>query len=259
MAPSALRCAPVVEIPRCRIDPAAEGRGCLSTWPASLSAAAAWALTESPGSGSGPGTALPHRTCGGVAGVLADLVCSSFRCRWPGAKREPERRADIEIRPYGKTGWSAARHRHQRAEPMSCPACCRALSKCQESGSGKQRWSIRFPPRPTTQSGYAGTRLFAPQGKAQGRRGHRHQPHRFARPPRTRKGGPDGPPFRHSIFSFDWRSVKKTCRGQVFSVAPAELISAGGNLAGAVNGGGFPAGPPRPRRGPPPHARGWAF
>ena len=51
------------------------------------------------------------------------------------------------------------------------------------------------------------------------------------------------------VFSFDWRSVKKTCRGQVFSAAPAELISAGGNHAGAVNGGGSPAGIPRPPAG----------
>ena len=54
------------------------------------------------------------------------------------------------------------------------------------------------------------------------------------------------PPRR---FSFDWRSVKKTCRGQVFSAAPAELISAGGNHAGAVNGGGSSAGIPRPPAG----------
>ena len=49
---------------------------------------------------------------------------------------------------------------------------------------------------------YAGARLFDYQGKAQGRRGHRRPPHRFARPPYSRKGGPDGPPFRHSVFLF---------------------------------------------------------
>ena len=194
------------------------------------------------------------------------MVCFSFRCRCLGAREKPRKRLRTRncaaAGPVPVKSLSGRRVLHPPlrqngtvgcAAPVSvgrnpCPAaaCCRALLKRQVSGSGKRRWSIRFPPRPPTQSGYAETRLFDRQGKAQGRRGHRHPPDRFARPPHTRKGGPDGPPFRHSIFSFDWRSVKKTCRGQVFSAAPAELISAGGNHAGAVNGGGSPAGIPRP-------------
>ena len=62
-----------------------------------------------------------------------------------------------------------------------------ASIKRQVSGSGKRRWSIRFPPRLPTQSGYAGTRLFNRQGKAQGRRGHRRPPDRFARHPYSDK------------------------------------------------------------------------
>ena len=38
-------------------------------------------------------------------------------------------------------------------------------------------------PRPTTPGRYAGTQLFAEPGPAQGRRGHRSPPDRFARPP----------------------------------------------------------------------------
>jgi hypothetical protein len=52
-------------------------------------------------------------------------------------------------------------------------------------------------------------------------------------------------------FLLDRRSVKKTCRGQVFSAAPAELISAGGNHAGAENGVHSP-GISHPPEGPPP-------
>ena len=46
MAPSTLRYAPAIEIPCLRIDPAAVERGCLSTWFASLFAAAGPVLGE---------------------------------------------------------------------------------------------------------------------------------------------------------------------------------------------------------------------
>ena len=44
---------------------------------------------------------------------------------------------------------------------------------------------------------------FDCRGAAQGRRGFRCSPDRFARPPYLRKGGPNGPLFRLGIFSFD--------------------------------------------------------
>ena len=71
-----------------------------------------------------------------------------------------------------------------------------------ETVKEKQR-QIRLPPRLSPQGRYAGTRLFDRRGMAQGRRGLRPPPDRFARPPYPRKGGPSGPPFRPRIFSFD--------------------------------------------------------
>ena len=63
--------------------------------------------------------------------------------------------------------------------------------------------------------------------------------------------------FVRASFLLDWRSVKKTCRGQVFSAAPAELISAGGNHAGAENGGvQFPGNLPVPIRPAAPTKKG---
>ena len=49
---------------------------------------------------------------------------------------------------------------------------------------------------------YAAPGSFDRRGKAQGRRGCRHPPHRFARPPHTRRGGPFRPPLRPGVFSF---------------------------------------------------------
>ena len=49
---------------------------------------------------------------------------------------------------------------------------------------------IRLPPRPPTQGRYAGTSLFDHRGMAQGRRGSRHPPDRFARPPSHEQADP---------------------------------------------------------------------
>ena len=68
----------------------------------------------------------------------------------------------MEIRPYGKLGSQLRIPGTGRAGPIHPTAAyCPPLIKCQVSGSGKRRWSIRFPPRLPTQSGYAGTMLFA--------------------------------------------------------------------------------------------------
>ncbi len=126
MAPSTLRLTLAGEEPGPRITTAAEGRGEKSHLPLLLfpRVPLCYALarrSRRPCSfPDGRRFLLPCGACGGGMRVLADLVCSSSRCRWPGVRREPERRADIEIRPYGKMGRSAARHRYRQAEPMTC-------------------------------------------------------------------------------------------------------------------------------------------
>ena len=126
MAPSPLRLTLAIEKPGPRITTAAEGRGGKSHLPLLLfpRVPLCYALarrSRRPCSfPDGRRFLLPCGACGGGMRVLADLVCSSSRCRWPGVRREPERRADIEIRPYGKMGRSAARHRYRQAEPMTC-------------------------------------------------------------------------------------------------------------------------------------------
>ena len=126
MAPSTLRLTLAGEEPGPRITTAAEGRGEKSHLPLLLfpRVPLCYALarrSRRPCSfPDGRRFLLPCGACGGGMRVLADLVCSSSRCRWPGVRREPERRADIEIRPYGKMGRSAARHRCRQAEPMTC-------------------------------------------------------------------------------------------------------------------------------------------
>ena len=49
---------------------------------------------------------------------------------------------------------------------------------------------------------YAGTRLSKRRGKAQGRRGHQHPPHRFARPTHHERAAHSGRPFVKSVFLF---------------------------------------------------------
>ncbi len=116
----------------------------------------------------GRNTLVPHRSCGGGTGEVDDLVCFSFRCRCLGAYGKLQQRLRTwNCGPYGGglgvlVDLVCSLFRH---------SVLPASIKRQVSGSGKRRWSIRFPPRLPTQSGYAGTRLFNRQGKAQGRRG----------------------------------------------------------------------------------------
>ena len=114
--------------------------------------------------------------------------------------------------PHGKLGRPAAHPRHQQGGPHTSHRSVLPASH-QMPGERQRKAALvhSFPAPLPSQGRYAETRLFVHRGIAQGRRGHRHPPDRFARLPHSRKGGPDGPPFRYSIFSFD-RPRPFSCR-----------------------------------------------
>ena len=73
-------------------------------------------------------TLSPHRPCGGGTWVLVDLVCFSFRCRWPSARREPERRTDPPSTPTVKWSGRVRGNDISRWNPCPAAACCQLPS-----------------------------------------------------------------------------------------------------------------------------------
>ena len=71
----------------------------------------------------------------------------------------------------------------ERARPAGPPG--QRVAK--RNARKEEQRQVRFFTPSLRRSRYAGTRLFARQGKAQGRRGHRRPPDRFARPPYSDK------------------------------------------------------------------------
>ena len=71
----------------------------------------------------------------------------------------------------------------ERARPAGPPG----QRVAQRNARNEELRQVRFFTPSLRRGRYAGTRLFARQGKAQGRRGHRRPPDRFARPPYSSK------------------------------------------------------------------------
>ena len=104
---------------------------------------------------------------------------------------------------------------------------------------------MRFFTPSLRRSRYAGTRLFARQGKAQGRRGHRRPPDRFARPPYSSKTPQPGHFAALAVFS-------STGRGPEGELPRRGKRSPSGGFSFVKtkeNGGGSSAGIPRPPAG----------
>ncbi len=96
---------------------------------------------------------------------------------------------------------------------------------------------------------YAAPGFFDRRGKAQGRRGCRHPPHRFARPPHTRRGRPMGPPVGagHILF-LKGHAEKKLAGGKFLAQPRPNLFRPGGTTLVLKMGGAIPREPPGPRR-----------
>ncbi len=150
-----------------------------------------------------------------------DLAYSLFRCRWPGAKREPERRADIEIRPYGKMGLSCE-------APVSAGGTHdlpqRAASLHQTPGERQRKAALvhSFPAPSPHRSRYEETGLFAgsvrrrDDGAIDARQTASHDPRTHERATRM------GRPFVIAFFSFGPAAARKVNCPEGAREAPLE-------------------------------------
>ena len=175
----------------------------------------------------------PHNVRGWMDGVADESTSADFHCRSPGVRRKSAPRADPPSAPTPPMGGL-----HQ-------PPGQRVTRGDRSRGK-----SDNHPDHPPHR--LCGSKVFRLPGSGAGTTGPSMPAGPIRTPPRYTKMRPGwAASSSKASFLLDRRSVKKTCRGQVFSAAPAELISAGGNHAGAENGVHSP-GTSHPQEGPPP-------
>ena len=166
----------------------------------------------------------PHNVRGWMDGVADESTSADFRCRSPGVRRKSAPRADP---PSASTSpnQESRRFPHPPLPPNGRPASTAGAARnARRSEQGQIRQPPRSPAAPSMRLqglSTAGVRR-RDDGAIDACRTDSHDP----RYTKMRPGWAAS--SSKASFLLDRRSVKKTCRGQVFSAAPAELISAGG-------------------------------
>ena len=93
-----------------------------------------------------------------------------------------------------------------RMEDLPAALALSAIAPAARSEAERAETAVQANPSTTPslrRTVYAAPGSFDRRGKTQGRRGHRSPTVPIRTPPVPRKGGPNGPPFRPGIFSFD--------------------------------------------------------